>query len=156
MYCIKCGKQINEGDNFCCHCGVKVNEKTSFKATLVVGKKTFSENPNMEAEKAVLVKWIKYFTNKYDRALFSIVKNSKDYTTLKYKAFDIIRLKYSPTSKWIKIFMTPDNKKQYINNHLFDLQKRKNELYWKGIIEEEKDIEEYVKIINDSIEYFKE
>lgn len=114
------------------------------------------QNPNFSKEEEILTQWINYFTDEFEKDLFSTEENSKDYSTLKYKMFDIIRLKYSETSKWIKIFMTPDNKFQYMSSELFNTQKNKNEFYWKSQIQKEEDIKKYIKIIKDSMRYFKE
>lgn len=71
---------------------------------------------------------------------YNIVANSDDYTTLEYKEYDIVRLKYSQRTKWISIFMTNNDKKENIDNVLFDAQKNKKQLLWKSIITDDIDI----------------
>ena len=60
-----------------------------------------------------------------------IVANSDDYTTLQYKQIDIVRVKYTDKTKWIKIRMSNQDMKDEINNPLFVLQNKKTESMWK-------------------------
>ena len=117
---------------------------------LLIGKKNEYENPNIEKEEEIL----KEFKVKFDYE-FSIIHNSADYSTLRYKDFDILRLKYGTKSKWIKVYIFPKNKSKYENNPLFDKQKNKNEFLWKSIIETPDDLDQYIEIIKEQIEYLK-
>lgn len=71
---------------------------------------------------------------------YVIINNSTDYTTLKYKDYDLVRLKYTESSKWISLFLTKEDKNNNINNILFDAQKNKNQLFWKSNINSDIDI----------------
>lgn len=71
---------------------------------------------------------------------YEIINNSTDYTTLKYKDYDLVRLKYTESSKWISLFLTKEDKNNNINNNLFDAQKNKNQLFWKSNINSDIDI----------------
>lgn len=69
-----------------------------------------------------------------DLKKYDIVNNSDDYTTLTYKEYDIVRLKYTDSAKWISICLCKNDKKNNIDNILFKTQKNKNQLFWKSII----------------------
>lgn len=43
---------------------------------------------------------------------YDIVKNSDDYTTLTYKEYDIVRIKYTDSAKWISICLCKNDKKK--------------------------------------------
>lgn len=68
---------------------------------------------------------------------YNIFSNTDDYTTLQYKEYDIARIKYTDRTKWIEIFLTKEDKKNNIDNILFETQKNKNKLFWKSIINDE-------------------
>ena len=121
----------------------------------LIGKKEERENKNYVIEKSILEKWISIFENEHYKNHFGIVQNSSDYTTLQYNNFDLIRLKYSDKVRWIKIFLTKEDKVVYLNNELFSSQKNKNELYWKSIINDDKDINKYINIIKHRIDEIK-
>lgn len=70
-----------------------------------------------------------------NKSLFEYVKPCDDYSTIQYKGFDFIRLKYTDKTKWVRIPMTTEMKKKYINNPLFDAEKNKNKVCWKSNIE---------------------
>lgn len=111
------------------------------------------ENKNYEIEKKILLNLIEYFNKEYKKDNFNIIQNTMDYTTLKYNNFDIVRLKYTNKTKWIKLFLTPSDKYLYINNDLFSAQKNKNEFYWKSLLYNEDDIIKYSNIIRNCINY---
>lgn len=71
---------------------------------------------------------------------YEIVNNSDDYTTLKYKEYDLIRLKYTDRSKWISLFLTKEDRDSNIDNPLFEVQKNKKQLFWKSFITQDIDI----------------
>ena len=71
---------------------------------------------------------------------YEIVNNSDDYTTLKYKEYDLIRLKYTDRSKWISLFLTKEDRDSNIDNPLFEVQKNKKQLFWKSFITQDFDI----------------
>lgn len=82
-----------------------------------------------------------------------IEKNSTDYTTLKYKQYDLLRIKYTNGAKWIKILMAnKELKNEYMDNPLFEAQKNKNEIMWKSTID---NIDDYIDIINKVIKNIK-
>lgn len=71
---------------------------------------------------------------------YEIVNNSDNYTTLKYKEYDLVRLKYTTRTKWISIFLSKEERNSNIDNPLFDAQKNKNQLFWKSTINQDIDI----------------
>lgn len=75
-----------------------------------------------------------------------INNNTNDYTTLNYKGIDIVRIKYTDRSKWISIYLTDDDKKEYYDSSLFEIQKNKNQFQWKSKINND-NIEQYYKFI---------
>ena len=76
---------------------------------------------------------------------YDIVKNSDDYTTLTYKEYYIVRIKYTDSVKWISICLCKNDKKNNIDNILFKTQKNKNQLFWKSYINN--DINVYYEFI---------
>lgn len=88
-----------------------------------------------------------------DTEMCKIEKNSTDYTTLKYKQYDLLRIKYTNGAKWIKILMAnKELKNEYMNNPLFEAQKNKNEIMWKSTID---NIDDYIDILNKVIKNIK-
>lgn len=80
-----------------------------------------------------------------------VVNNSDDYTTLQYKQIDIVRIKYTPSAKWIKIRMSIVDMKAETDNPLFTLQNKKTESMWKCNID---DIDKLYPYINNFIIQF--
>lgn len=78
-----------------------------------------------------------------------IVANSKDYTTLQYKDIDIVRVKSTNATQWIKIRISNQDFKNEKDNPLFMLQNNKNESMWKCSIY---DINNLYPFINRAIE----
>lgn len=88
-----------------------------------------------------------------DTEMCKIEKNSTDYTTLKYKQYDLLRIKYTNGAKWIKILMAnKELKNEYMDNPLFEAQKNKNEIMWKSTID---NIDDYIDILNKVIKNIK-
>lgn len=87
-----------------------------------------------------------------DRALFKVVKPCDDYSTVRYnnEEIDLFRIKYTDNSKWIGILTTPDIRKKYNDDPLFDAQKNKNKVMWKSNI---KDLHDYKDIILEVIDF---
>lgn len=73
-----------------------------------------------------------------------IVANSKDYTTLQYKDVDLVRVKCTNNTQWIKILIANQVLKEDRDNPLFDLQKNKNESMWKCRLEDINDLHPYI------------
>ena len=81
-----------------------------------------------------------------DKSLFEYVKPCDDYSTIQYKGFDFIRLKYTDKTKWVRIPMTTEMRKKYIDEPLFDVEPNKNKVMWKSNI---KDLHDYKNILLD-------
>lgn len=106
---------------------------------------------NVEA--TILKQIIPNIVVKYPQAL-KIVANSSAYTTLQYKQIDIIRIKYTDLSQWIKIRCSNRMLKEELNNPLFNEQEKKNESMWKCRVD---DLEQLYSYINEGIkDLFKE
>lgn len=85
--------------------------------------------------------------------MYRIEKNSDDYTTLKYKQYDLMRVKFTNNTKWIKILMVDKElKNKYNNDPLFESQKNKNELMWKSIINNIYDYNDILKQVIEKID----
>lgn len=98
-------------------------------------------------EKMILESIIENLENEFNKSNFSIVASTTNYLTLKYKEYDIARIKYTNKSKWISVFIVnKDLRSQYENNKLFETQKNKKQLHWKSILSNE-DISDYLKIL---------
>lgn len=110
------------------------------------------ENPNYDAELEVLNKWVNLFNDRYTTNEFKIEQKTSGYTTLVLRDYDFLRLKYSPRVKWIKLPMFNDMIKKYIDDDRFATQNKKTEMYWKTIIEDEKDISNYFDILDDAFD----
>ncbi len=106
---------------------------------------------NVEA--TILEQIIPNIEVKYPQAL-RIVANSSAYTTLQYKQIDILRIKYTPQTQWIKIRCFNRMLKEELNNPLFNEQEKKNESMWKCRVD---DLEQLYPYINEGIkDLFKE
>lgn len=127
-----------------------MNEKY-FKPSFLVEKKEEYKSKNFEIEYAVLNRLLKKIAKNY--AKFKIVENCKDYATMQFNDVDIIRLKYTDKTKWIKIFIPPKYKNNYINNILFEEQQNKNQLHWKSSFLNEDDLDKYIDIIKKGIKF---
>ena len=63
---------------------------------------------------------------------FSIEHKSMDYTTLTYRKNDLVRVKWSEETKWIKLPIFDDMVDKYINDDRFIAQSNKKEYMWKS------------------------
>lgn len=87
-----------------------------------------------------------------DKSLFICVKPCEDYSTVRYnnEEIDLFRIKYTDKSKWIGILTTPDIRRKYIDDPLFEAQRNKNKVMWKSNI---KDLHDYKGILLEVIEF---
>ena len=123
-----------------------MGERMNFN--ILIGKQDEYENPNAEIEESIL----NNFKNNFDYDL-TIEHNSQDYTTLANSTGDVVRLKYGTKSKWIKILIADRNK--YIDDPRFEEQKNKKELFWKSTIHTIEDLDNYIDVINETLEKIK-
>ena len=85
-----------------------------------------------------------------DKTLFKYVKPCEDYSTIQYiDDVDLFRIKYTDNAKWIKVYMPPELKKKYMDDPLFDAEKKKTGVFWKSNIN---DLHDYKDIILEGIE----
>ena len=116
----------------------------NYSTSIIVGRKTEpTKSTSYDNEVSILTNFVNSYLIDYIDKL-QIVSNTENYTTLKYKEHDLIRLKYSDKSKWITIFIPPKYKEHYINDPLFEKQKNKNQLHWKSSLDTEQDLTKYV------------
>ena len=81
---------------------------------------------------------------------FSINKPSLTYTTLKYKEYDLIRVRVDNNEMSIRVFVPPTIKDKWINSLLFINQSNKNQLFWFSYIN---NIFDYTEVILDAINH---
>lgn len=102
------------------------------------------EYTHVPEEDYILREFIK--TLDYPNEDFKIVKPSQNYTTLKYKDYDLIRLKYTDITKWLEVPVIKDMKKKYIGDPLFEEKTKKN-IFWKSFLNDT-DLSAYKEIID--------
>lgn len=105
------------------------------------------EYEHVEAEEEAANTIIDYLG--VDKSLFKYVKPCDDYSTIKYKEFDLFRIKYTDKAKWIKTLMPTEIRKKHIDDPLFDAEKNKNRVFWKSNIN---DLHDYKDVLLDTIE----
>ena len=120
---------------------------------LILGenKDKYHDNPNGELEEEILLHYAKNF----DKEMY-VEHNSKNYSTLRYKNYDVIRFHYSNISKWLELFIIPKEKNKYINNPLFQETKNFNVLYWHSKINNPSDLQNYIDIVNEDLNFIDE
>lgn len=91
--------------------------------------------------------------SEYDDKL-KIVSNTDDYLTLQYEEMDIARIKYTDRSQWISVIVVGEDKKRYINNPIFEIEKNKNKVQWKSKYNDD-NMNIYLELIKKSIERIK-
>ena len=125
-YCTKCGTKVEENARYCTHCGGQL-----FVATLNIGGvEQDYEHVKTEEEAAKTI----IDDLGIDKSLFEYVKPSQEYSTIRYKGFDLFRIKYTDNTKWIQVPMTTQMRKENMDNPLFDVEKNKNKVFWKSNI----------------------
>lgn len=105
------------------------------------------ENPNYELEKSILEEFKKLF----DKELY--VEERDIYTTLRYKDYDLLRLHYDNISKWVNVFIVPDNRDKYIDDPLFQEHDGYDKLMWYSSIRDADDLKMFIGIIEEDIEF---
>lgn len=83
-----------------------------------------------------------------------IEKKSDSYTTLCFNGSDVVRITFNSRSNFINLALSSEDKERNRNNEMFDLQKNKNQLFWKTNYDENK-LDVYVEFINNYIEEIK-
>lgn len=114
----------------------------------------FNDDNNINKEESdILEQMIPNLNVMYPDKL-KIVANTTDYTTLQYNDLDIIRVKSTLSTQWLKIRVSTKVRKEQAENPLFNEQVKKTETMWKCRVS---DIDKLYPYINDSIkEIFKE
>lgn len=114
----------------------------------------FNDDNNINKEESdILEQMIPNLNVMYPDKL-KIVANTTDYTTLQYNDLDIIRVKSTLSTQWLKVRVSTKVRKEQAENPLFNEQVKKTETMWKCRVS---DIDKLYPYINDSIkEIFKE
>lgn len=124
-YCTKCGNRLVENAKYCTHCGSKV--LFTVKAKFQGVEQDYEHNKTEEEIAKTIIDDLGV-----DKTLFEYAKPCEDYSTIRYKGYDLFRLKYTENTKWIRIPMTTQMRKDNIDNKLFDAEKNKNKVLWKS------------------------
>lgn len=145
-YCTKCGTKLVENAQYCTHCGSKVLFAVKLN---IQGVEQEHEHVESEENAANII----IDDLGIDKSLFEYVKPSEDYSTIRYKGFDLFRIKCTENTKWIQVPMTTQMRKENKENTLFDAEKNKNKVFWKSNI---KNLHDYKELLLETIKYREE
>ena len=105
------------------------------------------KNPNYELERDIL----NQFKKNFDKELY--VEERVIYTTLRYKEYDLLRLHYDNISRWVNVFIVPDNRDKYMSDPLFADHDGYDKLMWYSPLNNAADLKNYIDILNEDIEF---
>lgn len=142
-YCTRCGAKLVENAKYCTHCGNQIlfSVKLNFS-----GVEQEYEHVKTEKDAADII----INDLGLDKSLFEYVKPSQEYSTIRYKGFDLFRIKYTANTKWIEVPMTTQMRKVNKNNPLFIAEKNKNKVFWKSYIT---DLHNYKDLLLETINF---
>lgn len=89
------------------------------------------KDKNVNEVEAAILEYISNNLECNDPLAFKISANSSNYTTLSYLDVDIVRVKQTPKTSWIKIMISNEDNKTQRDNPIFANQKNKGESFWK-------------------------
>lgn len=89
------------------------------------------KDKNVNEVEAAILEYISNNLECNDPLAFKISANSSNYTTLSYLDVDIVRVKQTPKTSWIKIMISNEDNKTQRDNPIFASQKNKGESFWK-------------------------
>lgn len=125
-YCTKCKKIIYDDSYICPNCK---SELLNVEFNIVGSEQDYKHVKSEEDAAMIIIDNLGI-----DKSLFEYVKPCEDYSTIRYKGFDFIRIKYTDNSKWIQIPMTTKMRNANMDNPLFEEEKNKNKVFWKSKI----------------------
>lgn len=142
-YCTKCGAKLEENAKYCSHCGNQV----LFAVKLNVGgvEQEYEHVKSEEDAANIIIEDLGL-----DKSLFDYAKPCEDYSTIRYKGFDLFRIKYTDNTKWIRVPMTTKMRKANMDNKLFDAEKNKNKVMWKSDIN---NLLDYKELLLETIDF---
>lgn len=141
-FCTKCGTKIEENAKYCSKCGSPL-----FIASInIKGVEQEYEHVKTEEDAANAI----IDDLGVDKSLFEYAKPSMEYSTIRYKGFDLFRIKYTDNSKWIEVPMTTPMRKANKDNKLFDAEKNKNKVFWKSNIN---NLLDYKELLLETIDF---
>lgn len=141
-FCTKCGTKIEENAKYCSKCGSPL-----FIASInIKGVEQEYEHVKTEEDAANAI----IDDLGLDKSLFEYAKPSMEYSTIRYKGFDLFRIKYTDNSKWIEVPMTTPMRKANMDNKLFDAEKNKNKVFWKSNIN---NLLDYKELLLETIDF---
>lgn len=83
-----------------------------------------------------------------------VVRKSDAYATIVMQGkewdHDLIRFKFTNLTKWISLSISNEDREVYIDDPLFDAQKKKTQLHWKSKLSGIKELPKYKEIIINS------
>ena len=141
-FCTKCGKKVESSDKYCSKCGSPL-----FFASINI-KGVEQEYNHVKTEEDAANAIIDDLG--VDKSLFEYAKPSMEYSTIRYKGFDLFRIKYTDNSKWIEVPMTTPMRKANKDNKLFDAEKNKNKVFWKSNIN---NLLDYKELLLETIDF---
>lgn len=147
MICLKCKNKLDDSCNFCNICGANMSLYGLKVHFGIQGAESNYEH--VSDEDIILNDLIKQLGKPKEN--FEIQKRAEDYTTLRYKDNDLVRLKYSKGAKWIRLLIIYELRDQYIDSDLFEANSKKN-LWWKSKLYTD-DLKEYIDIIKEILDY---
>lgn len=175
MFCVKCGNKIDETkDKFCSKCGISLFHYCPSCGVKILDNHKYCPNCAAHIIATNLFEVQGLYTNYehneteedickniiedlgVDSSLFSFSKHCKEYTTLKYKDNDIARIKYTSGARWIKILISNDSSKIYMDSPLFDAQQNKRQAFWKSNIKSIYDYKDVLLYAIKSVDYWQE
>lgn len=128
--------------------GIKIG--FDFETGKPIVESTEEEHEINEDEKEILEEIIKHLDG--DERRFKICSPSSNYTTLKYKGVDLIRVKSTSRAEWIKIQISNIDNKNERDNPLFEMQTNKNEAMWKSSLENLDELYPFIERAKDMID----
>lgn len=75
-------------------------------------------------------------------------KSSKYLSIVAFEHYDFIRLKIGEKSKWISVFLSPQDRSDLFNDKRFSNFKNKNQIHWKITIQSIEQLEDHKDLIH--------
>lgn len=128
----------------------------SFDEHSVTISSSFDKELNMsDLEEEFYNSILELLSDTIDTSLIRVERRSDAYVSAIYgENNNFLRFKLSDKTKWISIFLTFDDKKDNMDNPLFEAQKNKKQFHWKSKLSNSKDYSVYKQfLINSCLEH---
>lgn len=87
----------------------------------------------------------------FDKENFGIEQRASGYISLIYCDNDFFRTKYSDNARWISIRLAKEDRD--VNDIRFEAQEKKGQLHWKANIKDIKDVDKFIKELQNACVY---